>query len=106
MKKPVFTYKDRKVIKLLLENPDIKIYKYCCKQFSFWRVCNNNDINFVYSAPKNILNKLEDMGIIISDLSELEFKVQYALGVAKDYLYYIPKDARKILEKLFDEETL
>ena len=102
----VFTNKDRMIIKILLDPfmSDRKIYKYCCKEFLFWSI-SIDDVETYYgdSFVKNTLNKLEKLGIIVSDMSEQEYRMQYALGTIKNWEFYIPTKSHEILEKLYED---
>jgi hypothetical protein len=95
----------KRIIKFLLTTPAnmLEIRKSYSKSLKFWQLL---PAPYVFCPSPSIMNDLEKKGFIISDMSEEEFKVQYALGTLKYQSYYVPDNARKILEKLYGADIL
>jgi len=112
MSADVFTDKDRKIIKILLERPWVKIYKYHFSKTTAWELSSaevplaGGARGYQSFTVGDTLNKLEKLGFIKSDISDKEFKIQFALGITKAHMYYVPEKSLEILKKLFEGELL
>jgi len=105
MSADVFTDKDRKIIKILLERLWVKIYKYHFSKTTAWELADGAR-GYQSFTVGDTLNKLEKLGFIKSDISDKEFKIQFALGITKAHMYYVPEKSLEILKKLFEGELL
>jgi len=104
MKADVFTEKDRKIIRSLLNLfPLLSFCKYYCKGDILWHVFGGSFYFENNSYIQSTFNKLEKLGIVISDMSEQEYRIQFALGTIKNWEFYIPTKSREILEKLYED---